>query len=286
MGESGCGKSMTALSLMRLLPPSASVVGGAIVLEGHDLALLSEREMARVRGGRMSIVYQDPMSSLNPLQTVGHQVIEAIRAHEHVTQREARDRAVELLRDVGLPQPERRAGDYPHQFSGGMRQRIMIAMAICADPTVLIADEPTTALDVTTQARIMDMLVQIVEQRQMAVLLITHDLGLAASFCDEMHVMYAGRIVESGKASSVLLRPSHPYSAALLESICGLGRDVTKPIAAIAGQPPVPQELPTGCPFHPRCMYAQADCATISPRSVEVDRHTVECHFPISTAAR
>ncbi|MDH4281034.1 MAG: ABC transporter ATP-binding protein [Myxococcales bacterium] len=284
VGESGSGKSITALSLMRLLPPSARIVSGAVSLCGRELSQLPERAMIRVRGAQMSIVYQDPMSSLNPLQTVGHQVTEAIRTHESVSPREARDRAVELLRDVGLPQPERRADDYPHEFSGGMRQRIMIAIAICANPAVLIADEPTTALDVTTQARIMDMLAQIVEQRQMAVLLITHDLGLAASFCDDMHVMYAGRLVESGEASSVLSQPAHPYSEALLASICGLDRDVDEPIAAIAGQPPLPQELPSGCPFHPRCNYAQDICATDSPHPVEANQHTVECHFPLQIA--
>jgi len=284
VGESGSGKSITALSLMRLLPSTARIVGGEVHLGARDLADLSEREMTRVRGGEMSIVYQDPMSSLNPLQTVGHQVVEAIRSHRNVSRGEARDRAIELLRDVGLPQPERRVDNYPHEFSGGMRQRIMIAMAICADPAVLIADEPTTALDVTTQARIMDMLSEIVERLRMGVILITHDLGLASSFCDDINVMYAGRIVESGPASSVLLRPAHPYSEALLESICGLERDVNHPIAAIAGQPPLPQELPSGCPFHPRCAHAQSVCAQESPPRVKVAGHRVECFFPIGAS--
>ena len=281
VGESGSGKSLTALSLMRLLPPRARIAAGQVVLRGSDLARLSEREMARVRGGRVSTVYQDPMSSLNPLMTVGAQITEAISAHERVGRREARERAIDVLGDVGLPQPERRLDDHPHQFSGGMRQRVMIAMAICTNPDVLIADEPTTALDVTTQARLMEMLGRIVEERRMGVILITHDLGLASSFCDDINVMYAGRIVESGAAAAVLRAPAHPYSEALLDSICGLDRDVTKPIDAISGQPPLPQRLPSGCPFHPRCAYARDRCVDDVPQPAPVREQIVECHFPV-----
>ncbi len=281
VGESGSGKSLTALSLMRLLPPRARIAAGEVHLRGRDLARLADREMARIRGGRLSMIYQDPMSSLNPLLTVGRQIVEAVAAHENVGRREARERAVQVLHDVGLPQPERRVDDYPHQFSGGMRQRVMIAMAICTNPDVLIADEPTTALDVTTQARIMEMLARIVEDRHMGVILITHDLGLASSFCDDIHVMYGGRIVESGEADAVLRRPVHPYSEALLESICRIDRDVQQPIAAISGQPPLPHELPSGCTFHPRCAYAQAICATEAPRPVVVGGQVAECHFPL-----
>ena len=281
VGESGSGKTLTALSLMRLLPPGARIAGGRILLGGRDLASVSEREMALVRGGWISTVYQDPMSSLNPLMTVGAQISEAIAAHEPVGKREARARTIDVLGDVGLPQPERRLDDHPHQLSGGMRQRVMIAMAICTNPEVLIADEPTTALDVTTQSRIMDMLGRIVEERRLGVILITHDLGLAASFCDDIDVMYAGRIVESGSAASVLRSPAHPYSEALLESMCGLDRDVTKPIAAISGQPPVPHRLPPGCPFHPRCRHAQERCVEEVPQPAPVRRRTVECHFPV-----
>ena len=284
VGESGSGKSLTALALMRLLPPRAELATGEVVLDGRELTGLSEREMARIRGGRMAMIYQDPMSSLNPLHTVGRQVAEAIRVHEAVSRREANDRAVELLRDVGLPQPEQRANNYPHEFSGGMRQRVMIAMAICANPDVLIADEPTTALDVTTQARIMDLLSRLVEERQMAVVLITHDLGLAAAFCDELHVMYGGRIVERGDAAAVFGRPLHPYTEALLESICRLDRDVDRPIAAIAGQPPLPQNLPTGCSFHPRCSYAQEICSAQEPEAVAVAGRVAECHFALDRA--
>jgi len=284
VGESGSGKSLTALSLMGLLPPRARIASGEVYLRGRELTGLSERELAHVRGGQISTVYQDPMSSLNPLQTVGHQVIEAICAHEDVGRREARDRAIALLRDVGLPEPERRVDDHPHEFSGGMRQRVMIAMAICANPDVLIADEPTTALDVTTQARIMEMLERLVDERRLGVILITHDLGLAAAFCDDIHVMYGGRIVESGRAASVLREPVHPYSEALIESICGLDRDVDRPIAAISGHPPLPNELPSGCPLHPRCGYAQDLCAREAPRPLEVRGHLAECHFPVGGA--
>jgi oligopeptide/dipeptide ABC transporter ATP-binding protein len=286
VGESGSGKTLTALALIRLLPPRVRIAAGDVLLGGRELTTLTEREMAGVRGGRLSLVYQDPMSSLNPLQTVGGQVAEAILAHEKVSRREARDRSVELLRDVGIPHAERRADDYPHEFSGGMRQRVVIAMAICADPDVLIADEATTALDVTTQAMIMEMLSRIVEERRMGMILITHDLGLAAAFCDDIHVMYAGRIVESGAAGAVFERPAHPYAAALLESICTLDRDISRPITAIAGQPPHLQALPSGCPFHPRCLRAQTDCAdAVPPVTVLPGGRSFECHHPLGVVA-
>ncbi|MCZ7590427.1 MAG: ABC transporter ATP-binding protein [Gaiella sp.] len=281
VGESGSGKSLTALALMRLLPPRARIAGGIAVLGDRDLTRIAEGKMAAMRGGRISIVYQDPMSSLNPIMTIGRQITEAITTHEPVGGRAARAQAIDVLADVGLPQPHRRIDDHPHQFSGGMRQRVMIAMAICTNPDVLIADEPTTALDVTTQARIMEMLAHIVEERRMGVLLITHDLGLASSFCDDVNVMYAGRIVESGPSRDVLRTPSHPYSAALLESICRLDSDVDKPIAAIAGQPPLPHQLPSGCPFHPRCRHARDMCAAEAPVRTTSTGREVECHFPL-----
>jgi peptide/nickel transport system ATP-binding protein len=265
VGESGSGKSLTALALMRLLPPPGRVAGGEIILQGRDLTQLSEREMTRVRGGRLALVYQDPMSSLNPVHSVGRQIVEAIRAHEDVSRKVARARAIDLLGHVGLPNPARRFDGYPHQFSGGMRQRVMIAMAISAEPDVLIADEPTTALDVTTQARIMDLLSGLVEEREMAVILITHDLGLAASFCDDIQVMYAGRIVERSRPGPLFDEPLHPYTEALLNAICRLDHDVETPIVAVPGQPPLPQLLPSGCPFHPRCPHAIDRCTTVEP---------------------
>ena len=270
VGESGSGKSLTALSLMRLLPRQARLAEGAVLLDGEDLTTLSEKEMARLRGARIAMIYQDPMSSLNPLKTIGYQIVEAIRAHERVGRSEARRRAVDILGGVGLPNPERRFDSYPHQFSGGMRQRVMIAMAVCVNPDVLIADEPTTALDVTTQSRIMDLLDTLVDERRMSVLLITHDLGLAGSFCDDIQVMYAGKIIERGPGAKVFEHPVHPYTDALVNSICRLDHDPREPIAAISGQPPLPQRLPTGCPFHPRCAFAGAECSQSEPDLVPV----------------
>ncbi len=285
VGESGSGKSLTALGLMRLLPFPGRIAGGQVLLDGRDLVPISEREMASVRGGRMAVVYQDPMSSLNPVQTVGRQIVEAIRTHEDVSRRVAHERAVELLGEVGLPAPRRRFDSYQHEFSGGMRQRVMIAMAIAARPDVLIADEPTTALDVTTQARIIDLLAGLIEERDMAVILITHDLGLAAGFCDDIHVMYAGRIVERSPVESLFARPVHPYTEALLGAICRLDVDVSQPILAIPGQPPLPQNLPPGCPFHPRCPHAVARCRDEIPSEQFVDGRAAECHFAAERAA-
>jgi oligopeptide/dipeptide ABC transporter ATP-binding protein len=280
VGESGSGKSLTALALMRLLSPPGRIGAGQVLLGDRDLTQLSEREMARVRGARLALIYQDPMSSLNPVHSIGRQIVEAICTHEDVSRRVARARAVELLGEVGLPSPATRFDSYPHQFSGGMRQRVMIAMAISAGPDVLIADEPTTALDVTTQARIIDLLARLVEERDMGVILITHDLGLAASFCDDIHVMYAGRIVERSPAEPLFTRPVHPYTEALLSAICRLDYDVTQPIAAIPGQPPLPQKLPSGCPFHPRCPHAIARCKSEEPPPhLLPDGRSAECHL-------
>jgi peptide/nickel transport system ATP-binding protein len=280
VGESGSGKSLTALSLMRLLPPPGRIAEGQVLMGGVDLAQLSERQMARVRGGRIALVGQDPMSSLNPVHSIGRQIVEAIRVHEDVSQRVARTRAIELLGQVGLPNPARRFDSYPHQFSGGMRQRVMIAIAISSGPEVLIADEPTTALDVTTQARIMDLLSSLVEEREMAVILITHDLGLAASFCDDIQVMYAGRIVERSRPGPLFSQPIHPYTEALLDAICRLDYDVSKPIAAIPGQPPLPQQLPSGCPFHTRCPHAFDRCSAEEPGAhVLPGGRMAECHL-------
>ena len=280
VGESGSGKSLTALALMRLLPRQARIAAGSVYLGGEDLTRLPERQMTRLRGARIAMIYQDPMSSLNPLKTIGYQIVEAIRAHERVGRSEARQRAVDLLGHVGLPNPERRFDSYPHQFSGGMRQRVMIAMAVSANPDVLIADEPTTALDVTTQSRIMDLLDTLVEERGTSVMLITHDLGLAGSFCDDIQVMYAGRIVERGPGATVFDRPVHPYTDALVNSICRLDHDHREPIAAISGQPPLPQRLPAGCPFHPRCASAAAQCRESEPDLIPLpDASSAACWF-------
>ncbi|TMA99019.1 MAG: ABC transporter ATP-binding protein, partial [Deltaproteobacteria bacterium] len=222
VGESGCGKSVTALSLMRLVPPPGRIVGGEVRLDGRDLLGLPERDMRAVRGAGLAMIFQEPMTSLNPVFTVGSQIAEAVRLHRPVSRREAWERAVELLAEVGIPEPARRARDYPHRLSGGMRQRVMIAMAISCEPRVLIADEPTTALDVTIQAEILDLLRALREQRGMALLLITHDLGVVAEQADEVAIMYAGRIVEHAPVLAIFDRPLHPYTQGLFRSMPGI----------------------------------------------------------------
>jgi oligopeptide/dipeptide ABC transporter ATP-binding protein len=276
VGESGSGKSLTALAIMRLARRAA--LSGQVLLEGEDLLALKPRQMEKVRGGRVAMVYQDPMSALNPVFTVGRQLEEAIRLHGVTGKRAARSRAVELLDSVGVPHPARRVEQYPHEFSGGMRQRVMIAMAMCADPAVLICDEPTTALDVTTQARIMDLLDRLVEERGTAVMLITHDLGVAAGFCDTVQVMYGGRIVERTEAEPLYASPIHPYTEALLGAAVDLTLDLDQPIPTIGGQPPLAGRLPEGCSFHPRCPFALEQCRREAPALSEVAGRLVECH--------
>jgi peptide/nickel transport system ATP-binding protein len=265
VGESGCGKSMTALSLMRLVPPAARIVGGQVMLEGRDLLALEEREMRVVRGAGLGIVFQEPMTSLNPVFTVGNQIAEAVRLHHDVGRRGAWTRAVELLAEVGIPAPERRALDYPHQLSGGMRQRVMIAIAISCTPRVLIADEPTTALDVTIQAEILDLLGTLRERHGMALLLITHDLGVVAQQADDVAIMYAGRIVEQAPVLAVFERPLHPYTQALFRAVPGAAGRRAERLEAIPGQVPDLLHLPTGCAFRDRCPRAIAECATVVP---------------------
>ena len=228
VGESGSGKSLTALSIMRL--NDGATLGGSIRLRDRELLTLSPREMTRVRGGEIAMVYQDPMSSLNPVRTIGHQLVEAIRLHDRVSAAAARARAVELLTEVGVPLPDERLGQYPHEFSGGMRQRVMIAMAMSSRPAVLIADEPTTALDVTTQSRIIDLLDRLADDHGTAVVLITHDLGVAAGFCERIHVMRHGRVVEEGPVDRIYAAPEHPYTQALLGAVVDLTVDVQQPI--------------------------------------------------------
>jgi peptide/nickel transport system ATP-binding protein len=284
VGESGSGKSLTALALMRLLHPPARL-SGEVLLDGEDLLQLSDRAMARVRAKRMSMIYQDPMSSLNPVFTVGKQIVEAIRIAGDVSTGAARARAIDLLGEVGVPEPKRRIDSYPHEFSGGMRQRVMIAMALSTDPDVIIADEPTTALDVTTQARVIDLLSRVVRDRGLAVILITHDLGVAAGFCDEVKVMYAGRFVESAPVDALYAQAVHPYTEALLNAVCRLDADIDRPMIAIGGQPPLPGALPAGCPFHPRCPAAETRCSHDVPVPVALgeaaDERFAECHFAV-----
>lgn len=270
VGESGSGKSLTALAIMRLLH-SPYQISGSVALGDTELYTLSNKEMARVRAGQLGIIYQDPTSSLNPVFTVGDQIIEAIQLSEKVSNAEARTRAIDLLTEVGVKDAKTRANNYPHQFSGGMRQRVMIAMAISTNPKLLIADEPTTALDVTTQARVMELLSRIVEQRGLAVILITHDLGVASQFCDRLSVMYGGKIVETGSIKDVISAPLHPYTKALINSVCTVDLDVTKPMIAIGGQPPILSNLPSGCTFHPRCPLANTTtCVSTMPELVTI----------------
>jgi len=283
VGESGSGKSLTALAVMRLA--RRATLRGEVLLEGRDLLRLKPREMEKVRGGRVAMVYQDPMSALNPVYTVGRQLEEAIRLHTRADRRAARERAVELLDDVGVPHPRQRVDQYPHEFSGGMRQRVMIAMAMCADPAVLICDEPTTALDVTTQARIMDLLDRLVEEHGTAVVLITHDLGVAAGFCDAIQVMYGGRIVERAEAERLYRAPVHPYSEALLGAAVDLSLELGVPIPTIGGAPPLAGELPSGCSFHPRCPVARDVCRAELPALEPLSGRSVACHLAAERAA-
>jgi len=273
VGESGSGKSLTALAIMRLLH-SPYQITGSISLGDTELYSLSNKEMARVRAGQLGIIYQDPTSSLNPVFTVGEQIIEAIQVSEKVSNAEARTRAIDLLTEVGVKDAKTRENNYPHQFSGGMRQRVMIAMAISTNPKLLIADEPTTALDVTTQARVMELLSRIVEQRGLAVILITHDLGVASQFCDRLSVMYGGKIVETGSIKDVISAPLHPYTKALINSVCTVDLDVNEPMIAIGGQPPVLSNLPSGCTFHPRCPIANTtSCISTMPELLTIAKN-------------
>ena len=264
VGESGCGKSMTALTLMRLVPPAARIVGGEVRFDGQDLLALPERAMRHVRGAGLGMVFQEPMTSLNPVFTVGNQIAEAVRLHSDLGRADAWARAVELLHEVGIPAPERRARDYPHQLSGGMRQRVMIAIAISCAPKVLIADEPTTALDVTIQAEILDLLRALRERRGMALLLITHDLGIVAEHADDVAIMYAGRIVEYAPVLDVFDHPKHPYTQALFRAMPGVGGRHER-LEAIPGQVPDLAHLPSGCAFRDRCLQAIAECADAVP---------------------
>jgi oligopeptide/dipeptide ABC transporter ATP-binding protein len=265
VGESGSGKSVTALSILGLLPrPPGRVAGGEIVFRGTDLLTLSEAQMRRVRGREISMIFQEPMTSLNPVFTVGDQIVETLRAHERLSPRAARARAIEMLAKVGIPSPERRVDDYPHQLSGGMRQRAMIAMALACTPKLLIADEPTTALDVTIQAQILALLRALQEEFGMAIILITHNMGVIAECADRVLVMYAGKVVEEAPVEAVFEHPQHPYTEGLLASIPSLDDDQPR-LRTIPGTLPSLVGLPPGCRFAPRCSYAEPACSTATP---------------------
>jgi oligopeptide/dipeptide ABC transporter ATP-binding protein len=278
VGESGCGKSVTALSIVQLLPKGTGrIVGGAVQFNGKDLVGLREEEIRRIRGNEISMVFQEPMTSLNPVMTVGDQIAETVRLHQGASRGEARDRAIEMLRLVKIAEPQKRIGNFPHQFSGGQRQRVMIAMALACTPKLLIADEPTTALDVTIQAQILELIGELQQRLGMAVLLITHDLGVVAERADEVAVMYAGKIVESAKPEIIFSRPKHPYTVGLLNSMPS--RHGTKRrLEAIPGMVPSPLHWPTGCRFRDRCGRADARCAEAQPPLVEIEaQHRVAC---------
>jgi len=263
VGESGCGKSMTALSVMRLVAPPGKIVSGEILFDGKDLLKLSDAEMRQMRGDDIAMIFQDPMTSLNPVYTVGEQIAEALRLHRKLSRKEARQATIEAMREVAIPDPARRVNDYPHQLSGGMRQRVMIAMALACNPKLLIADEPTTALDVTIQAQILELLDDLRKQRDLAVLLITHDLGVVAEVADRVAVMYTGRIVEESPVEELFARPKHPYTEGLLRSVPKLtGEDVIKKerLETIEGVVPSPTDLPPGCHFAPRCPHRMPRC--------------------------
>jgi oligopeptide/dipeptide ABC transporter ATP-binding protein len=270
VGESGCGKSVTAMSIMRLIDmPPGEIAGGEVLFEGVDLLKLDDKAIRRVRGGQIAMIFQEPMTSMNPVLTVGDQITEAVLLHQKTNKKGARDIALTALQDVGVPDPKRRLKQYPHELSGGMRQRVMIAMALSCNPKLIIADEPTTALDVTIQRQILELIKSIQERTGTALLLITHDLGVVAETVDEIAVMYAGRVVETGTVEEVLLRPRHPYTRGLLESIPSQGKRGAR-LSAIRGVVPNPFRMPAGCKFEPRCPYAWEAGAEEEPPLTEL----------------
>jgi oligopeptide/dipeptide ABC transporter ATP-binding protein len=285
VGESGCGKSALALSILGLIEPPGRIQAGEVWLNGRDLRRLSDRKLSGIRGNEVSLIYQDPMTALDPVKTIGRQIVEAIRRHQPLSQSAARVRAVGLLREVEVPRADRRLDDYPHQYSGGMRQRVMIAIALANEPDLVIADEPTTALDVTTQAQVIDLLDRLVSERHAAIMLITHNLGLVAEFCDTVNVMYAGRIVERAAVSDAFARPVHPYTEALLKAVVRADRLADGPLPAIPGAPPDLAALPSGCTFEPRCPVGRGRdiCRSTVPPLVGVgppeQGAVAECHF-------
>ena len=282
VGESGCGKSVSALSIMRLIPPPGRIVGGEIIFEGRDLLGLEDEEMRRLRGNRIAMIFQDPMTSLNPVLTINRQISEALELHMGLTRSQARKRTVELLEMVGIPSAADRIDDYPHQFSGGMRQRVMIAMALACNPKLLIADEPTTALDVTIQAQIIDLVKKLRKELGTAVIWITHDLGVVAGLCDKVAVMYAGRVVESAPVLELFASPSHPYTLGLLRSIPRLDESRKARLVPIDGLPPDLIDPPEACDFAPRCVFAKDICRNKRPelRLVGPD-HRIACWYDV-----
>ncbi len=280
VGESGCGKSMTSLSIMRLVPsPPGKIVGGKIFLEGRNLLELSSEEMRYVRGSDVAMIFQDPMTSLNPVFSIGHQLEEAILTHQDISEYEAKDRVADILNVVGIPDPKLRMKDYPHYFSGGMRQRVMIAMALSCNPLLLIADEPTTALDVTIQAQIVELMKQLKRQLDTSIMYISHNLGVVAEMADRIAVMYTGWIVETSDVITIYKNPQHPYTLALLSSIPRIDKRISR-LDVIQGQVPNLIDPPSGCRFHPRCNFAFERCSKEIPATYETEPgHLVRCHL-------
>jgi oligopeptide/dipeptide ABC transporter ATP-binding protein len=280
VGESGCGKSMTALSILGLVP-IPGIIKGSIEYQGRELIGLPEQEYEMIRGAEISIVFQDPATALNPVFNLEQQLVETILRHKNIGPREARDMAIESLKQVDIPDPQKRIKDYPHQLSGGMKQRVLIAMALSCDPSCLILDEPTTALDVTVQAQILDLIELIQRSNSMSIILISHDLGIVSEISDEIAVMYAGRIVETTCPSEIINSHRHPYTKGLIESIPRIGSKKKK-LKTISGFPPDPQEMPSGCPFHPRCSQRLEKCAKLTPPMELGDNNTgYECWNPV-----
>ena len=287
VGESGSGKSVTSQAIMGLIDRQSADISGEILFDGQDLVTASDNDLRGLRGLRMSMIFQDPLSSLHPFYRIGAQLVEAVQIHQKVSKAEARARAIEMLTKVGIPDPDRRVDDFPHQLSGGMRQRVMIAMALINNPELLIADEPTTALDVTVQAQILTLIAELQAELGMAVILITHDLGVVAEVADEVAVMYGGRVVETGGLDEVFLRPQMPYTLGLLSSVPRLTHDVAGRVDPIPGNPPSPINLPAGCVFCPRCAYSDRVtgdlCRTSRPELLQAaPGHLVRCHLDVT----
>jgi len=278
VGESGSGKTASVLSIMRLLPESARIIGGEVIFEDQDLLKLSEPEMRHVRGARIAMIFQEPMTSLNPVFTIGSQIGEAVRLHQHTNRAETRNRTIEALRMVGIADPERRIDDYPHQLSGGMRQRVMIAMALSCNPRLLIADEPTTALDVTIQAQILDLIRELQVRLGLAVILVTHDLGIVAEYADDVTILYAARVMEQAPTAELFRNPLNPYTRGLLESIPGIDGSRHRRLQAIPGSIPNSLHPPAGCRFHPRCPRVIPKCSEVDPPlENKAPNHYVAC---------
>jgi peptide/nickel transport system ATP-binding protein len=286
VGESGSGKSVGFLTVMGLITSKQAIIEGEVIFQGQDLLKLPQDEMRTIRGAKMGMVFQDPMSSLHPFYRVGAQIAEAVRVHQKISKKEAADMAVDMLRRVGIPRPEERARQYPHEYSGGMRQRAMIAMALVLNPDLLIADEPTTALDVTVQAQILDLIDRLREEFNAAVVIITHDLGVVAEHCDDIQVMYAGRIVETGNARDIYYDAHHPYTWGLLQSIARMDQETDR-LRPITGLPPSLIQVPSGCAFHPRCPYVMDVCKRESPELIPSNgHHASACHLTLAEKER